>query len=236
MALFADDCECLKNIHNRQSCIELQNAIDSLFECSQKWGMNFNILKCYIISFNKSMNPIVFNYTMNGVPLKRVNTVCDLGITMSNSLSWNKHIESIISKASRMSGLVKRTLGWHSSTRTKYIIYCSLVRPLVEYCTSLWSGTSRKNIKSLETIQISMTRYMRHYADIYYKDRLLQLNMLSLTMRREYETFWSFGSVYISYMILMFMILLNFLLTSSMLHAVFLIIPPLCRTVFNVVF
>ena len=66
-----------KNIRNRQSCIELQNAVDSLFEWSKKWGMYFNILKCYIISFNRSMNPIVFNYTMNGVPLKRVDTVCD---------------------------------------------------------------------------------------------------------------------------------------------------------------
>ena len=136
--------------------------IDSLFEWSQKWGMDFNILKCYIVSFNRSMNPIVFNYTMNGVPLKRVDTVCDLGITITNSLSWNKHIESIISKASRMSGLVKRTLGWHSSTRTKYIMYCPLVRPLLEYCTPLWSGTSCKNIKSLEKIQRSMARYILH--------------------------------------------------------------------------
>ena len=32
VALFADDCKCLKNIHIRQSCLELQNVIDSLFE------------------------------------------------------------------------------------------------------------------------------------------------------------------------------------------------------------
>ena len=193
VALLADNCKCLKNIHNTQLCIELQHAIDSLFECSQKWGKDFNILKCYIISFNRSMNSIVFNHTMNAVPLKRVDTVCDLGITITNSLSWNKHIESIISKASRMSGLVKRTLGWHSSTRTKYIMYFSSVRRLLVYCTPLWSGTSRKNMKFLETMQSSMTRYMLHYADTDYKDRLLQLNMLPLTIRGEYEDivfFW----------------------------------------------
>ena len=61
-------------------------------------------------------------------------------------------------------------------------MYCSLVRPLLEYFTPLWSGTSRKNIKSLETIQRSMTRYMLHYADIDYEDRLLQLNILHLAM------------------------------------------------------
>ena len=60
--------------------MELQKAIDSLFD--------------------RSMNPIVFNYAMNGVPLKRVDTVCDLRITITNSLSV----------------LVKSKLGWHSST------------------------------------------------------------------------------------------------------------------------
>ena len=40
-------------------------------------------------------------------------------------------------------------------------MYCSLV----EYCTLLWNGTSRKNITALKTIQRSMT--MLHYADIY---------------------------------------------------------------------
>ena len=81
------------------------------------------------------MNPILFNYTMNGVPL---------------------NFKSIKSEASRMSGLVKRTLGigWHSSPRTKHIMYCSLVRHLLEYCTPSWSGTSRKNIKSTEKNQL----------------------------------------------------------------------------------
>ena len=51
-----------------------------------------------------------------------------------------------MSKAARISGLIKRTLGWHASLQTKYVMYCSLVRPLLEYCTVVWSGTSRKNI------------------------------------------------------------------------------------------
>ena len=141
----------------------------------------------YIIYIsNRSMHPIVFNYAMNGLPLKRIETVCDLGITITNSFSWNNHIESIISKASHMSGLVKRKLGLHSSNRTNYVMYFSLVRPLLEYCTPLWSGTSRKNMKTIETIQRSITRYMLHYSDIDHNDRL-QLIMLPLTMRSAYE-------------------------------------------------
>ena len=65
-------------------------------------------------------------------------------------------------------------------------MYCSLVRLLLEYCTVVWSGTSRKNIKNIEKIQRSMTRYVFNYAEVDYKDRLLMTNILPLTMRREY--------------------------------------------------
>ena len=65
-------------------------------------------------------------------------------------------------------------------------MYCSLVRPLLEFCTVVWSGTSRKNIKNMQKIQRSVTRYVFNYAEVDYKDRLLMTNILPLTMRREY--------------------------------------------------
>ena len=47
---------------------------------------------------------------MNGVPLQRVDEIRDLGVIITSSLSWNNHIDNIISKAARKSGLIKRTL------------------------------------------------------------------------------------------------------------------------------
>ena len=61
-----------KKILSRQSCIELQSDIDSMYKWSELWQMDFNVIKCYIISFTRSKNPILFDYTMNGVPLQRV--------------------------------------------------------------------------------------------------------------------------------------------------------------------
>ena len=97
--------------------------------------MDFNVIKCYIISFTRFKNPILFDYTMNGVPLQRVDEIRDWGVIITSSLSWNNHIDNIISKATRISGLIKRTLGWHASLQTKYVMYCSVVHPLLEYCT-----------------------------------------------------------------------------------------------------
>ena len=193
VALFADDLKSSKKILSRQSCIELQSDIDSMYKWSQLWQMDFNVIKCYIISFTRSKNPILFDYTMNGVPLQRIDEIRDLAVIITSSLSWNNHIDNIISKAARISGLIKRTLGWHASSQTKYIMYCSLVRPLLEYCTVVWSGTSRKNIKNIEKIQRSMTRYVFNYAEVDYKDRLLMTNILPLSMRHEYTDivfFW----------------------------------------------
>ena len=147
---------------------------------------------------------------MNGVPLQRVDEIRDLRVIITSSLSWNNHINNIISKAACISGLIKRTLEWHASSQTKYILYCSLVRPLLEYCTVVWSGTSRKNIKNIEKIQRSMTRYVFNYAEVDYKDRLLMPKILPLTMRREYTDIVSSGSVYTVIMMLMLTILLVF--------------------------
>ena len=158
--------------------------------------MDLNVIKCYIIFFTRSKNHILFDYTMNGVPLQRVDEIRDLGVIITSSLSWNNHIENIKCKATRISGLFKRTLGWHASSQTKYIMYCSLVRrPLLEYCTVVWSGTSRKYMKNIGKIQRSMTRYVFNYAEVDYKDRLLMPNILPLTMRREYTDiifFWKY--------------------------------------------
>ena len=185
VALFADDLKSSKIILSRQSCIELQSDIESMYKWSQLWQMDFNVIKCYIISFTRSKNPI-FYYSMNGVPWQRVDVICDLGVIITSSLSWNNHIDNIISKAARISGLIKRTLGWHTSSQNKYIMYCSLVRPLLEYCTLVWSGPNRENIKKIQKIQRSMTRYVFNYAEVDYKDRLLMTNILPLPKNREY--------------------------------------------------
>ena len=197
--------------------------------------MDFNVIKCYIISFTRWKNPILFDYTMNGVPLQRVDEIRDLGVIITSSLSWNNHIDNIISKAARISGLIKRTLGWHASSQTKYIMYCSLVRPLLEYCTVVWSGTSRKNIKNIEKIQRSMTRYVFNYAEVDYKDRLLMTSILPLSMRREYTDivfFWKclYGNYDVDVNDFVSFFSDDGCSTRNSLDSGFLMVPPLCRT------
>ena len=67
-----------------------------MYEWSQLWQKNFNVIKCYIISFTRSKNHILFNYNMNGVPLQRVDEIRDLGVIITSSLSLKNHKDNII--------------------------------------------------------------------------------------------------------------------------------------------
>ena len=47
-------------------------------------------------------------YTIDNQSLDCVPFIMDLGVTVSNDLSWSRHIESIVAKANKTLGLVKR--------------------------------------------------------------------------------------------------------------------------------
>ena len=72
--------------------------------------MNFNVLKCHVITITNNISPVLFCYKMNDVPLKRVTELVDLGINVDSTLSWSPHIHKIVNKANKVCGLIKRTL------------------------------------------------------------------------------------------------------------------------------
>ena len=57
----------------------------------------------------------------------------------ASSLSWNDHIDLIISKAYKMLGIIYRTCSTDCDQKTMLILYKSLVRPQLEYASQVWS-------------------------------------------------------------------------------------------------
>ena len=105
---------------------------------------------------------------------------------MSGDLSWNLHINNIVNKARSRLGLVKRSIGSNVSSDVKKVCYTGLVRPLIEYCTSLWCPHNKNLILLLESIQRQATKFILNDYDSSYNDRLSKLNLLPLSYRREY--------------------------------------------------
>ena len=56
MKIFADDTKVYKEIKDEKNVEQLQNAIDSMFDWTQKWLLKFNKDKCKILHLGKN-NP-----------------------------------------------------------------------------------------------------------------------------------------------------------------------------------
>ena len=92
---------------------------------------------------------------INNSPLNRVFSFKYLGVLLSPFLSWSLHILTICSKAHKILGLIFRHF-YHFSTRSPDTIlrlYTSLVCPILEYCSPVWSPTSVSLSQSLDSIQ-----------------------------------------------------------------------------------
>lgn len=79
----------------------------------EKWcktnRLNLNVGKCNVVSYSRKKYPILFNYKVDNTLLQRVQTIKDLGVTFDEKLSFNNHIENIVSSALKQLGFIIRT-------------------------------------------------------------------------------------------------------------------------------
>ena len=75
-----------------------------------------------------------------------------MGVTINSKLSWNAHINIIVTKANRLMGLIKRSVGFKVPSHVKLNLYNSLVRSNVEYCSEAWNGLSKKKTESKSNV------------------------------------------------------------------------------------
>ena len=96
-----------------------------------------------IIDFsrNYSLTSGIRSVTIGEQVLERVEHAKMLGVTISNNVTWNKHVDNIVSKAWKRSYLymlyqLKRA-GISQLDLVK--IYVSVIRPVLEYACPGWS-------------------------------------------------------------------------------------------------
>ena len=90
-------------------------------------------------------------------------------------------------KANKLLGLVKRNCCDIYDNATRQLLYCSLVRPHLEYASNVWSPYMAKYKELIQNIQRRATKFILNYPspDVNYKQRLMKLNLLPLEFRRE---------------------------------------------------
>jgi len=184
-ALFADDSKCFKSISSLSDCIQLQNDLHSLFNWSQSWQMKFNPTKCKVMSFTRSRNPIRYDYSIDGVTLEYVDCFTDLGVIVDCNLNFHSHIDSIVNKSSRVSGMIKRSVGFNAPQSVKLNLYKSLCRSILESASQVWSPHNKEKIRQIEAVQRQMSKFILNDFTTCYTDRCKSLELLPLSYRRE---------------------------------------------------
>ena len=109
-------------------------------------------------------SPSIFNYTLHGTNLKSTESTKYLGVTLTNDLTWGKHIDIIRAKANQQLAFVRRNIRTRSSS-TKEKLFNTLVRPHLEYAATVWDPHISKQKHSLEMVQRRAARWVtnRHH-------------------------------------------------------------------------
>ena len=154
---FADDTKCFNHISSISDQNILQEDIDALFTWSRDSDLNFNLKKFVRLSFKSKFNT---TYTMSDTCMPRMDSHKDLGIILSEDLSWGKHYKSITARAYKVLGLIRRIFLPSHSTSTIVKLYVSLVRSQLFYCTQIWRPHLMKDILSIEQVQRHATKYI----------------------------------------------------------------------------
>ena len=120
---------------------------------------------------------------MNNVIFESVNHIRDLGVEVDDCLRFDEHIKIITKRAYQRLGVLFR--GFVSKNESLLTMaYKVYIRPLLEYCSEIWSPFLLKDIDAIESVQRYFTRRINRIKALTYKERLFILNIESLEVRR----------------------------------------------------
>ncbi len=105
------------------------------------------------------------NYKMkqqeNEIEIQKVIEEKDLGVLIDNKLKFTSHIQNSVKKANRMLGIIRRTFQ-HIDKTVLLTLYKSLVRPHLEYASTVWSVMYKKDSIIIENVQRRATKLVRN--------------------------------------------------------------------------
>jgi hypothetical protein len=181
--LFADDLKMYARIDNANASQNLTSDLSAVSLWCQRWQFSLATQKCSVLHVGGRFGHSSSTYTLANHVLSDVTSVRDLGVIMSGDLSPSEHVATVCAKANQRAGLIFRafsTRRWDILLRA-FIVY---VRPLLEYCSPIWSPCSRNLITKLERVQRSFTRRLPGLRNRSYADRLAALGLQPLQLRR----------------------------------------------------
>ena len=100
----------------------------------------------------------MYSYTLEG-DFENVESIKYLGITITSDLRWDTHVSNVCTKANRTLGFLRRNL-YSCPQEVKEAAYKGLVRPVLDYGSSVWDPPEVVLKEELESVQKRAARFV----------------------------------------------------------------------------
>ena len=176
-----------------QATTVLNSDLRHLSDYCKRWKLLVNPTKSVYATFSYSnaVNKAPLDVSLNEVPLKRDENPKYLGLTLDPRLTLTQHIECTVNKARSRLGLIKALAGtsWGAGAKLLRTLYCSTIRPILEYATPVLNLASETALTKLDRIQNGALRLITGGLQSTSIDTMeIATNIEPLEIRREKAT------------------------------------------------
>ncbi|XP_046683623.1 uncharacterized protein LOC124369617 [Homalodisca vitripennis] len=152
--MFADDIKVFCDVSTSFGTAALQQSLINIVNWCQNNSMELNVQKCVVASFKRGVGALQHNYILHDdCVLRRIDIIRDLGVIMTPSLSPSEHIAHCTSRASSLLGFIFRSTRSFNSPMPIASLFKSLVRPILEYGSVIWSPYQLNHKAQLQYVQ-----------------------------------------------------------------------------------
>ena len=180
---FVDDSTMWELLYKGSSS-QLPSAVKECEEWSKLNNMKLNASKTKEMRVNFSpSSPSFQSIVINNQTINVVKHAKLLGVTISDDLKWNLHVNTICKKASKRLYALRLLRRNAIPTSVLVQVYCTCVRPILEYACEVWHYNLPVYLSNqIEQIQKRAFRII--FPSLTYDQAMLNTNISSLHDRR----------------------------------------------------
>ena len=189
VACFADDIKIFRRIDSTSDAELLQSDLSNLEKRSSTSGLVFNQLKCKCMRVTRKTQPVTYPYQIKDKQLTTTTVEKDLGVWIASDFTWTKHVLERCAKANKLLGFVRRSSGEITNSKTRHMLYLSVIRPVLGCATQVWCPQNIGLIKRTERVHRKATKFILNLPFLCkesYRDRLIRLELIPLSYWHEY--------------------------------------------------
>lgn len=159
LLIYADDLKIFLIVRSDADCRELQKLLDIFARWCLMNYLQVCVSKCCVISYRRRKSPILYDYSINGQQIERVDKLKDLGVLLDYQLTFKLHYSYVVEKANRQLGFILKIAKEFNDPICLRALYCSLVRSILEFASVVWSPYETLWITRIEAVQ---RKFVRH--------------------------------------------------------------------------